>query len=70
MQAGIWCEIIIQLFELYLVLKKKFDFYYRLSMILEQNYRDTDKPITREKKISDKRYQKMIVIKHRDTAQH
>ena len=50
MQAGIWCDIIIQLLDLNLVLKNKYDFYHRLSMILEQKYPDTDKSITRGKK--------------------
>ena len=36
-QAGIMCEIIFQLLV---------EFYYRLLMILEQKYRDTDKSIS------------------------
>ena len=38
--AGIMCEIAFQLLV---------EFYYRLSLILEQKYRDTDKSITRGK---------------------
>ena len=37
-QAGIMYEIVFQLLA---------EFYYRLSLILEQKYRDTDKSITR-----------------------
>ena len=39
-QAGIMCEIVFQLLV---------EFYYRLSLILEQKYRNTDKSITRGK---------------------
>ena len=39
-QAGIMCKIVFQLLA---------EFYYRLSLILEQKYRDTDKSITRGK---------------------
>ena len=42
-QAGIMCEIVFQLLA---------ELYYRLSLILEQKYRDTDKSITRGKIIS------------------
>ena len=42
-QAGIMCEPVFQLLA---------EFYYRLSLILQQKYRDTDKSITREKILS------------------
>ena len=56
------CEIVFQL---------PLEFYYRLSLILEQKYRDTDKSITRGIffiAINDN--EKLITIKYRDDAQH
>ena len=52
------CEIVFQLLV---------EFYYRLSLILEQNYRDTDKLIMRENffiAINDN--EKLITIKYHD----
>ena len=46
------------------------EFHYRLSLILEQKYRDTDKSITRViffSAINDN--EKLITIKYRDNAQ-
>ena len=60
-QAGM-CEIVFQLLV---------EFYYRLLLILEQKYSDTDKSITRGKffvAINDNK--KVITIKYRDNAQH
>ena len=56
------CKIVFQLLV---------EFYYRLSLILEQKYRDTDKSITRGIffiAINDN--EKLITIKYRDNAQH
>ena len=56
------CEIVFQLLV---------EFYYRLSLILEQKYRDTDKSIMRGNffiAINDNK--KLITIKYRDNAQH
>ena len=52
------CEIVFQLLV---------EFYYRLSLILEQKYRDTDKSITRGiffSAINDN--EKLITIKYHD----
>ena len=58
MQAGIMCEIVFQLLV---------EFYYRLSLILEQKYRDTDKSITRGNLfIAINVNEKLITIKYRD----
>ena len=52
------CEIVFQLLV---------EFYYRLSLILEQKYRDTDKSITRgDFFIAINDNEKLITIKYRD----